>query len=130
MGEQKKTLVEINVENFEFSPSPRLGGELGKTLEKYEETGSKLGLFGSKGESEAESDESDEESGGLFSSEETDESGEVEAEDEESEDDSGSGIGLLVGLLFLLVVAAVAKKFVAGDEVEEYEEVELSEYEN
>jgi hypothetical protein len=140
MGEKKKTLFEINVENFEFSPSPRFSGELGKKLEQYEEQGSKLGLFGSKEETDEEPEEEGEASGGLFSrkSKETDETEEVteqeetevEIEAEEGAEDSGSGLALVIGLLFLLIVAAVATKFVGSDEPEEYEEVELSEYEN
>ncbi|MFC6904135.1 hypothetical protein [Halalkalicoccus tibetensis] len=136
MGEKKKTLFEINVENFEFSPSPRFGDELAETVEELEGTGSKLGLFGSEAQ-----DEGDEESsGGLFSRK----SSEDELEDaegleetegtdvdvEEPEEESGSPIALVIGLLFLLVVAAAAKKFVVEGETEEYEEVELSEYEN
>lgn len=140
MGEKKTTLFEINVENFEFSPSPRFGDELAETVEELDGKGSKLGLFGSKGEAETEVDEAEEESsGGLFSrkskeSEDGETEGEetevpVEEPEEAAEAESGGGLGLVIGLLFLLVVAAVAKKFVAGD-VEEYEEVELSEYEN
>lgn len=137
MGE-KKTLFEINVENFEFSPSPRFGDEIAEAVEGLEGKGSKLGLFGSKETSEETTDD-EEESSGLFSrSSETDdeleveeEATEVEVEDEGAEsDESGSALGLVIGLLFLLVVAAATKKFVADDEAEEYEEVELSEYEN
>ncbi|ADJ15216.1 hypothetical protein [Halalkalicoccus jeotgali] len=148
MGEKKTTLFEINVENFEFSPSPRFGDELAKAVEGIDGKGSKLGLFGSKGVSEDDEDgegidEDQETSSGLFSrtsteSEEADgepapetEETEVEVEDPDAvEDESGGGLGLLIGLLFLLVVAAVAKKFVAPEDGEAYEEVELSEYEN
>lgn len=138
MGEKKKTMFEINVENFEFSPNPQFSGELGQKLKQYEKQGSKLGLFGSKEETDEELEAEEEASGGLFSrqSKETDNDEnldetevEVEAEEEETED-SGSGLALVIGLLFLLIVAAVATKFVGNDDIEEYEEVELSEYEN
>lgn len=136
MGEKKKTMFEINIENFEFSPNPRFGGELGQKLEEYEKQGSKLGLFGSKEDSDEELEEETDDSGGLFSRKSTEadeedlEETEVEIEAEEEAEDSGSGLALVIGLLFLLVVAAVATKFVGNDDVEEYEEVELSEYEN
>lgn len=134
MGEKKKTLFEINVENFEFSPSPRFGDELAEAVEEIDGKGSKLGLFGS---SETDEGSDDEDGGGLFSGS-SDEEVELEPEDdeatdvdvEEPEEESGSPIALVIGLLFLLVVAAAAKKFVVEGETEEYEEVELSEYEN
>ncbi|WP_122090497.1 hypothetical protein [Halalkalicoccus subterraneus] len=142
MGE-KKTLFEINVENFEFSPSPRFGNELAEAVDGIEGKGSKLGLFGSKEAAEETTDDEDE-SSGLFSrttdedTEELDELDEadeapteVEVEDEEVDgEESGSALGLVIGLLFLLVVAAATKKFATSDVAEDYEEVELSEYEN
>lgn len=136
MGE-KKTLFEINVENFEFSPSPRFGDELAETVEKLEGSGSKLGLFGSE---EQDEDDAEESSGGLFSQDSTEDELEGAEDVEETEgtdvdvedpdEESGSSIALVIGLLFLLVVAAAAKKFAVEGETEEYEEVELSEYEN
>ncbi|KYH26655.1 hypothetical protein HAPAU_17550 [Halalkalicoccus paucihalophilus] len=147
MGEKKTTLLEINIEDaggFEFSPSPRFGGELAEKVEEFENKGSKLGLFGSKKAADEETGDDEEASSGLFSREskesgddavdEESEATEVEVEDENGDEadaeGSGGSLGLVIGLLFLLVVAAVAKKFVAGGDVEEYEEVELSEYEN
>lgn len=145
MGEKKTTLLEINIEDaggFEFSPSPRFGGELAEKVEEFENKGSKLGLFGSKKAADEETEADEESSSGLFSREseesedeavdEESEATEVEVEDEDEADaeESGGSLGLVIGLLFLLVVAAVAKKFVAGGDVEDYEEVELSEYEN
>lgn len=140
MGEKKTTLLEINIEDAGgFSFSPQLGGELGEKLEEYEEKGSKLGLFGTEEETVEDDADADEESGGLFSRDADDEAEtedaeadetEVEVEDAEESDDSGGSLGLVIGLLFLLVVAVVAKKAVGGGEPEEYEEVELSEYEN
>lgn len=140
MGEKKTTLFEINIEEFEFSPSTRFGDELAETVEELEGKGSKLGLFGSKGETDEGTSDDEDASSGLFSreSEESEdepleaddaEATDVEVEDAESEE-SGSALGLVIGLLFLLVVAAASKKFVGGDGTEEYEEVELSEYEN
>ncbi|MFC7007686.1 hypothetical protein [Halalkalicoccus salilacus] len=88
-----------------------------------ESGGSKLGLFGS----------SDEEEGVDVGGEDVDvgeEATEVDVEDEEAAEDGGSSIGLIIGLLFLLIVATVVKKVVVDSEPEEYEEVELSEYEN
>lgn len=139
MGE-KKTLFEINVENFEFSPSPRFGNELAEAVEGIEGKGSKLGLFGSKEAAEETTDDEDG-SSGLFSRKSNDEADEVAEADEETTEvevtdeevdaeESGSALGLVIGLLFLLVVAAATKKFVAEGDAEEYEEVELSEYEN
>lgn len=125
MGEKKTTLFELNVENFEFSPSASgLERMLGDAVDENggESGGSKLGLFGS-------SDEEDVDVGG----EDVDvgeEATEVDVEDEEAAEDGGSSIGLIIGLLFLLIVATVVKKVVVDSEPEEYEEVELSEYEN
>lgn len=118
MGEKKTTLFELNVENFEFSPSASgLERMLGDAVDENEgeSGGSKLGLFGS-------SDEEDVDVG--------EEATEVDVEDEEAAEDGGSSIGLIIGLLFLLIVATVVKKVVVDSEPEEYEEVELSEYEN
>lgn len=128
MGEKKTTVFEINVENLEFSPSSSFSGldkMLGaKSSENDEEsTGSKLGLFGSSDEVE-EDVEIDDEAATEVDVEEGEEVGETDVED------GGGGIGLVIGLLFLLVVAVVAKKFVLDSETEEYEEVELSDYES
>lgn len=120
MGEKKTTLFEINVENLEFSPSAsgldRMLGDVGDEDDE-ESGGSKLGLFGSDDEVEEDVEVGEEAT-------------EVDVEDEEASEDGGSSIGLIIGLLFLLIVATVVKKFVADSEPEEYEEVELSEYEN
>lgn len=147
MGEKKTTLLEINIEDAGgFAFSPHLGGEFGEKLEEYEEKGSELGLFGSEeGTVEEDEEAESESSSGLFSrgsdgetdadvaeAEEPEET-EVEiedAEDAEADEDSGGSLGLVIGLLFLLVVAAVAKKVVVDGGAEEYEEVELSEYES
>lgn len=126
MGEKKTTLFELNVENFEFSPSASgLERMLGDAVDENEgeSGGSKLGLFGS----------SDEEESVDVGGEDVDvgeEATEVDVEDEEAAEDGGSSIGLIIGLLFLLIVATVVKKVVVDSEPEEYEEVELSEYEN
>ncbi len=133
MGEKKTTLLEINIEDAGgFAFSPRLGGELGEKLEEYEGKGSNLGLFGSEEDADAEDGE-----GGLFSGTSDEDTDEIEADSEatdveveDADDESGSSLGLVIGLLFLLVVAAVAKKFVVEGDVEDYEEVELSEYES
>lgn len=142
MGEKKTTLLEINIEDAGgFAFSPHLGGDLGERLEEYEEKGSNLGLFGAEEETTSENEDEDENaSGGLFSrssgdESEADETGdtdatEVDVEDAEEGEGSSGGLSLVIGLLFLLVVAAVAKKTVIDGETEEYEEVELSEYEN
>lgn len=126
MGEKKTTVLEINVENLEFSPSASgLDRMLGATGDENEEesTGPSLGLFGSEDDGVEEDVEIDDE-----------EATEVDVEDAEAEEadveDGGGGIGLVIGLLFLLVVAVVAKKFVLESETEEYEEVELSDYES
>lgn len=119
MGEKKTTLFELNVENFEFSPSASgLERMLGDAVAENdgESGGSKLGLFGS-GDEEEDVDVGEEAT-------------EVDVEDEEAAEDGDSSIGLIIGLLFLLIVATVVKKFVVDSEPEEYEEVELSEYEN
>lgn len=126
MGEKKTTLFELNVENFEFSPSASgLERMLGDAVAENdgESGGSKLGLFGSGDEEEdVDVGEEDVDVG--------EEATEVDVEDEEAAEDGGSSIGLIIGLLFLLIVATVVKKFVVDSEPEEYEEVELSEYEN
>lgn len=124
MGEKKTTVFEINVENLEFSPSASgLGRMLGATGNENDEesTGPSLGLFGSEDDGVEEDVEIDDET-----------ATEVDVEDAEEADveDGGGGIGLVIGLLFLLVVAVVAKKFVLDSETEEYEEVELSDYES
>lgn len=123
MGEKKTTVFEINVENLDFSPSASgLDRMLGERDGDEESSGSKLGLFGSSDEVD-EDVEIDE-----------DEATEVDVEDEEEATaaEDGGGIGLVIGLLFLLIVAVVAKKFVLESEsgTEEYEEVDLSDYEN
>lgn len=125
MGEKKTTVFEINVENLEFSPSASgLDRMLGATGNENDEesTGPSLGLFGSEDDGVEEEDvEIDDEV-----------ATEVDVEDAEEADveDGGGGIDLVIGLLFLLVVAVVAKKFVLDSETEEYEEVELSNYES
>lgn len=124
MGEKKTTVFEINVENLEFSPSASgLDRMLGTTGDENDEesTGPSLGLFGSEDDGVEEDVEIDDEA-----------ATEVDVEDAEEADveDGGGGIGLVIGLLFLLVVAVVAKKFVLDSETEEYEEVELSDYES
>ncbi|MCL7418668.1 MAG: hypothetical protein M8354_12640, partial [Halalkalicoccus sp.] len=123
MGEKKTTLLEINIEDaggFEFSPSPRFGGELAEKVEEFENKGSKLGLFGSKKAADEEPQTDEEASSGLFSREseeseddavdEESEATEVEVEDEDGDEaaaeESGGSLGLVIGLLFLLVVAA------------------------
>lgn len=124
MGEKKTTVFEINVENLDFSPSAsgldRMLGTTG-TENDEESTGPSLGLFGSEDDGVEEDVEIDDEA-----------ATEVDVEDAEEADveDGGGGIGLVIGLLFLLVVAVVAKKFVLDSETEEYEEVELSDYES
>lgn len=124
MGEKKTTVFEINVENLEFSPSASgLDRMLGTTGDENDEesTGPSLGLFGSEEDGVEEDVEIDDEA-----------ATEVDVEDAEEADveDGGGGIGLVIGLLFLLVVAVVAKKFALDSETEEYEEVELSDYES
>lgn len=124
MGEKKTTVFEINVENLDFSPSASgLDRMLGTTGDENDEesTGPSLGLFGSEDDGVEEDVEIDDEA-----------ATEVDVEDAEEADveDGGGGIGLVIGLLFLLVVAVVAKKFVLDSETEEYEEVELSDYES
>lgn len=124
MGEKKTTVFEINVENLEFSPSASgLDRMLGTTGDENDEesTGPSLGLFGSEDDGVEEDVEIDDEA-----------ATEVDVEDAEETDveDGGGGIGLVIGLLFLLVVAVVAKKFALDSETEEYEEVELSDYES
>lgn len=124
MGEKKTTVFEINVENLEFSPSASgLDRMLGATATENDEesTGPSLGLFGSEDDGVEEDVDIDDEA-----------ATEVDVEDAEEADveDGGGGIGLVIGLLFLLVVAVVAKKFVLDSETEEYEEVELSDYES
>lgn len=125
MGEKKTTVFEINIEEVELSP--RLGGELGEKLEKYERAGSKLGLFDSE---EADTGvDTDEDA--IGEPPELDEEGtEVDVEDEADAEGGSGGIGLVIGLVFLVLVATVVKKFVVDSEPEEYEEVELSEYES
>lgn len=124
MGEKKTTVFEINVENLDFSPSAsgldRMLGTTG-TENDEESTGPSLGLFGSEDDGVEEDVEIDDEA-----------ATEVDVEDAEEADveDGGGGIGLIIGLLFLLVVAVVAKKFALDSETEEYEEVELSDYES
>lgn len=126
MGEKKTTLLEINVEDasFEFSPSGGFEGLLEGETDEGETDGSGLGLFGSEEETEGEE--------GVETETETEaeEDVEEEAEAEDVEDESGSNVGLIVGLVFLVVVAFLVKKFVVDSEPEEYEEVELSEYES
>lgn len=124
MGEKKTTVFEINVENLDFSPSASgLDRMLGATGNENDEesTSPSLGLFGSEDDGVEEDAEIDDEA-----------ATEVDVEDAEEADveDGGGGIGLIIGLLFLLVVAVVAKKFVLDSETEEYEEVELSDYES
>ena len=124
MGEKKTTVFEINVENLEFSPSASgLDRMLDTTGDENDEesTGPSLGLFGSEEDGVEEDVEIDDEA-----------ATEVDVEDAEETDveDGGGGIGLVIGLLFLLVVAVVAKKFALDSETEEYEEVELSDYES
>jgi hypothetical protein len=122
MGEKKTTVFEINVENLDFSPSASgLDRMLGDRDGDEESSGSKLGLFGSSDEVDEDVEIDDEEATEV----------DVEDEDEEAAAaEDGGGIGLVIGLLFLLIVAVVAKKFVLESESEEYEEVDLSDYEN
>jgi hypothetical protein len=122
MGEKKTTVFEINVENLDFSPSASgLDRMLGDRDGDEESSGSKLGLFGSSDEVDEDVEIDDEEATEV----------DVEDEDEEAAAaEDGGGIGLVIGLLFLLIVAVVAKKFVLESETEEYEEVDLSDYEN
>ena len=124
MSEKKTTLLEINIE--EFSPSAgglerMFGGNETVDADTGSTAGSKLGLFGS----------SDEETSDARDEDATEVAVEDEDEGEEADgDDESGGIGLVIGLLFLLIVAVLVKKFAVDSEPEEYEEVELSEYEN
>lgn len=123
MGEKKTTLFEVNIENvnFEFSPDGGLEAFLSEGEENEEEPDegeSTLGLFGSEDEEETETEV------------EAEIEAEKETEEEEAEEESGSSIGLVIGLIFLVVVAIAAKKFVVDSEPEDYEEVELSDYES
>lgn len=127
MGEKKTTVFEINVENLEFSPSASgLDRMLGATGDESDEesTGPSLGLFGSEDDGVEEDVEIDDEAATGVDVEDAEDAEEADVED------GGVGIGLVIGLLFLLVVAVVAKKFALDSETEEYEEVELSDYES
>jgi hypothetical protein len=132
MGEKKTTVFEINIEEVELSP--RLGGELGEKLEKYERAGSKLGLFDSTdtdaGEEATGAEDRDEDAIGEPPELDDEAATEVEVEDEADAEGGSGGIALVIGLVFLVLVATVVKKFVVDSEPEEYEEVELSEYES
>jgi hypothetical protein len=130
MGEKKTTVFEINIEEVELSP--RLGGDLGEKLEGYERKGSELGLFGSADTDAGETATEDEDEDAIGEPPELDEEEgtEVDVEDEADAEGGSGGIGLVIGLVFLVLVATVVKKFVVDSEPEEYEEVELSEYES
>lgn len=61
---------------------------------------------------------------GLTSSEESENSDDFE--EEEADEESGNGMAILVGLVFVVAVAAAVKYMLGG---EEYEDVELDEFE-
>lgn len=125
MGDKNTTLFELHIHDTS-------GLEVGSTGGRVADTAEKLGL-GSGTES---SDEGESEESGGFSvpfgsageEREADEGeSEIESESEEDEEEeSSSAMSLLVGLVFLVVLAAAAKKFAGEDELED---VELSEYE-
>ena len=119
----KITLIEFHAhtDGSDFSVQPSLGSGVGKLAKTAFRSSSASGESESKGIVESLASSEDEEADEIEYSEEFDEDADEDGEDESDDGGAGKGTGL-VGILALIALVLLTKKFLGDDDEDPFEE--------